>query len=274
VQLRSLLLLSLLLPAGCAKLARNIEYAPHNHWPVPHTSLAPPQDIRVTTQDGLTLKGKEWVGDKDSHQTIIFFYGRLSDLNAAMGHMLPFAEQGAHVICASYRGFDGNAGRPSLKGLRLDGQAFVNYAHAQDPQAHIILIGHSLGGAVALNTAAHNPSIEAVVTFDTFARIGDMLGGFARLTAPDKWDNIAGVKQLKMPLILIHAKRDPYVPFAQALKLLPQATGKVLLLTIDQRAHFPQKSGIEAWLLRALPCYAHDASCSLPDLPKGWLRLP
>lgn len=58
----------------------------------------------------------------------------------------------------AYRGYSESEGKPSEAGIKKDGIAILDYAFARGDldSTKIIVMGRSLGGAVAIYTAAHS----------------------------------------------------------------------------------------------------------------------
>ena len=94
------------------------------------------------------------------------------------------------------------------------------------PGAKIYLFGHSLGGAVALEMAARH-EVAGVATLGTFARLKDQAPAIARGILPDRYDNVAAIRRVSEPVLLLHGTEDDVVPIAageELAKAAPNAT--------------------------------------------------
>ncbi|KAF8166178.1 alpha/beta-hydrolase [Pholiota molesta] len=157
-------------------------------------------NVILTTKDSVELhcyliKNNEEEEVKRSRGTFIMFHG-----NAMFkSNLLPYAYDAfsAHfnVLAVEYRGYPGNKGRPSEKGLRLDAQAALDYILA-DPilsTKPVIAFGQSMGGAVAIALTSRNvPKIRALVRWNSRRRIG---------TLPSE-----------LPVLMLSGLRDTVVP--------------------------------------------------------------
>ena len=108
--------------------------------------------------------------------TVLVFNGNAGNRSyrAALGRRL--AEAGFHVCLFDYRGYGGNPGAPSERGLLLDARA-VHAAVADredvDPE-RIILLGESLGTGVAVALAGEAGPLALVLRspFTSMADVG------------------------------------------------------------------------------------------------------
>lgn len=149
-----------------------------------------------------------------------------------------------------------------------------------------LLVGHSLGGAATLASAAYIPGVRAVATVaapytvtevkrhftaqrEQIEREGEadvMLAGrpmcisrdFARDL--DRHDIARSVAELGVPLLLVHAPGDREVPYADAEKLYAAAREPKKLIAIDGANHLLTRRGsatrageiIGAWAVQHL----------------------
>ena len=105
----------------------------------------------------------------DVHPTAILFHGFPGyEQNLDLAQAL--RRSGYNVLAVHYRGSWGIKGEFSFTHVIEDGDAQVEWlsspgiaARYRIDTARIILIGHSMGGFVALSAAAHNPKVRAAV---------------------------------------------------------------------------------------------------------------
>jgi len=129
-----------------------------------------------------------------AHSTVILLHGfpgneRNLDLAQAI------RRDGWNVLFFDYRGSWGTSGRFSFNNSMQDTEAAIAYlrnpANAVrlrvDP-AKIVLIGHSMGGMIAANIGAHDPSIRAIGMISA----ANMAGRFLAAGKPD--DSPANIK--------------------------------------------------------------------------------
>ena len=185
-------------------------------YPAPREALslaglpAQAQLVSVTTSDGLELNGITVAGRNDM-PTLLFFHGNSSSAADAVQWMAPAIAAGFGVMAAEYRGYSGNPGRPTARGLASDADAFLSLARKSG--GPVWIVGHSLGGGVALNLASRQPA-SAVVTIGTFTRLRDMTSGLARAVVPDDYRNRDIVGGLTIPYYVVHGLVDDVVPLS------------------------------------------------------------
>lgn len=136
-----------------------------------------------------------------------------------------------------------------------------------------VLIGSSLGGAVALIAAAQAP--ERVDAVATIAALGDAALFTSQLTAQevDRWrregrrrwregwlkstfladletiDILGSVRRINKPLLLMHGTADDVVPFEHAERIAAAAAGDVRLEAFPDVTHrFEEPGALEALL--------------------------
>jgi pimeloyl-ACP methyl ester carboxylesterase len=107
-------------------------------------------------------------GGPTPHPTVILLHGfpgneRNLDLAQAI------RRAGYNVLFFDYRGSWGTSGSFSFNNCMQDTEAAIAYlrdpanaAHLHTDPTNIVLIGHSMGGMIAANIGAHDPSIRAI----------------------------------------------------------------------------------------------------------------
>jgi len=132
------------------------------------------------------------------------------------------------VLAIAYRGYSGNDGKPSEKGLKSDVEALIQYIQSsglkeKHASAGVFLIGRSLGGAVAghaLHKLADKPYFfDGVVFENTFTSISSMVDHifyfvsfFKWLILDIDWDTLSVVSEASVPMLFVSGDEDEIVP--------------------------------------------------------------
>jgi fermentation-respiration switch protein FrsA (DUF1100 family) len=120
----------------------------------PHELNLRYRDIYFHTEDGERLHG--WFFPlKEEFPLILFCHGNAGNVSHRLENIGPLLEQRLQVFIFDYRGYGKSSGRPSEKGLYLDGLAAYDYLTNEEriPPTNIIPFGRSLGAAVAIEIA-------------------------------------------------------------------------------------------------------------------------
>ncbi|KAI8901869.1 Alpha/Beta hydrolase protein [Globomyces pollinis-pini] len=193
------------------------------------------EDVTITTSDNVKIKAyliKSRTGNKTgplSNTTILYFHGQAGNI----GHRLPIAKAlqmylTCNVLMVSYRGYGASEGSANEKGLRLDGEAAMEYIleHQHLKKSKIIVYGQSLGGAVALHVASKNQGkIHALMIENTFLSVPKVLPNAVPLLAPltflcsSVWDSEKLIGSIDLPILFLSGDSDQIVPNSHMKKL-------------------------------------------------------
>lgn len=238
---------------ACAGTIRDRIYRPAGAqaaptWPVGQE----PQTITVNTADGLALQGLWWPPRDGNRDIIVYFHGNGGSLLRDAPRALPLAARGQGLLMTSYRGYSGHAGRPSETGLRRDAAAYTDWARdrARATGGRVFLFGHSLGGALALGEAAR-ADVAGVATLGTFTRISDLAPALVRFAMPDRFDNLALMPRITVPVRLYHGTVDGTVPFAHGEQLVRAGADNVRLIPLEAAGHHADMDRVAASVLNA-----------------------
>lgn len=235
--------------------------------------------VRFRSHDGLRLGGWFIPGREPQRGTLVFCHGHAGSLDSDLRYVPAFQQRGFNVLQFDFRAHGRSEGQQVSMGYyeRLDLLAAVEYAQARG-FAQVGVLGFSMGGAVAISTAARSSAIAAVVSDGGFARIRPTLQAglrqrgvplwLAKIVAP--WTlRIAGwrlgcvlaeadpVRWVHLisprPILFIHAGRDRYVDLAE-IETLHAAAGNSKALWIVQEAEHRQidEARPEEYLARIL----------------------
>lgn len=252
--------------AGCVNPVGRSLYQPAPLAATPTWIGRTPRLVDAVAADGVHLQGWFWPPETPGGAVLIYVPGRAGNRDIAAKAAQAFARGGRGVLVASYRGYGDNPGVPDERGLYQDGRAFVDLAERLVPDGKRFVFGDGLGAAVALRVAAdasRGTDIDGVVTlgaFDSFARF---VPGVTRTFYADAFDNVAAIRRVTVPVLLMHGRKDEVVPFAAAERLRAAAGGKALVVPIDGEAyHSFDLSHIAPVVWRALDQIAADGAAA------------
>lgn len=258
---------------GCASLSRDILYSPHSKPATVQWMRDAPQTVTVTTSDKLRLTGYYWPGAPADPDIFLVFHGRNWNADKSAEFAQHLVGAGNAVLVASYRGFARNPGHPSETGLLRDAAAFLADARARvGEHARIWLVGHSLGSAVALQAAAHDPHVEGVIAMSTFVRIAAAAPKISRAFIPDRWNNLDALKALHVPVIFVQGGLDRLIPPGSGDALFAAYPGPSSLVVGETSRHNPDMALLAPWLNRLIAALARRPSSDLPTPPDGWIE--
>jgi uncharacterized protein len=181
------------------------------------------EQVELRTMDGETITG--WfVAVTEPVATVLFLHGNAGNMGHRLEDVAALKLAGFSVLIIDYRGYGRSTGSPSEEGIYRDTRAAWEYlvGERRVPAERIVLLGESLGSAAALNLALHlrnagSPPPLAIVLVGAFTSALDMgLHHFPFL--PVRWilrqhlDNLSAVRELDVPLLVIHGQHDVVAP--------------------------------------------------------------
>jgi fermentation-respiration switch protein FrsA (DUF1100 family) len=108
------------------------------------------------------------------------------------------------------------------------------------PETQVVLMGRSLGGAVAVQLAGEMPP-RALILQSTFSSLKDVAAhhypALAWLAPADKLNCVARISRYKGPLLQSHGDADRTVPYALGRKLFEAAREPKRFITIPKGDH-------------------------------------
>jgi hypothetical protein len=213
----------LLLLAGCRLVSLDgLIFFPERGAPAPPAGIA---ERWLTAADGVRLHA--WfIPAPDGAPALVWSHGNGGNVAGRVGVLLALATRGIGVLAYDYRGYGLSEGRPSEAGVYRDAEAAYDQLRADGaPASRIVAFGESLGGAVSIHLATRRPC-AAVAVVSSFTRLRDVArhhyGVLAQL-AGDRFDSLARVPGLSVPILVAHGEQDELVPFALGERLFAAA---------------------------------------------------
>ena len=104
-------------------------------------------------------------------------------------------------------------------------------------------MGHSLGGAIAVDLASRHPEASGLVLEATFTSVQDMVShsswGFlpVALILTQKFDALSKIGEVKVPVVVAHGTRDSIVPFEMGEQLFNAAHEPKRFIRVEGAGH-------------------------------------
>ena len=180
--------------------------------------------IKISTSDNIKLLG--WYHEKNlqDYKTLIYFHGNAGSLENRIHKLNHFQDMNINFLIVAWRGFSGNNGKPSEKGLYEDGKSTIDWIKKKGvEEKNLILYGESLGTGVATHLA-QNRSFAGVILETPFTSMTDAAKKFypyipIDLLLKDKFENYKKIKKINSPLLVMHGEVDQIVPFSMGKKI-------------------------------------------------------
>jgi fermentation-respiration switch protein FrsA (DUF1100 family) len=190
------------------------------------------EDAEFTAADGTPLHG--WYVPCDQPRaTVLLCHGNAGNVtDRADWVKLLQQELRVSVLVFDYRGYGKSEGRPHEKGIIADGRAARAWLAEREgiDETDIVLLGRSLGGAVAVALAAEKPP-RGLVLESTFSSMTDVAANLfpflpIRLLLRNRFDSLSRIQDYEGPLLVSHSKVDEVIPYKFGKRLYDGAPSK------------------------------------------------
>jgi uncharacterized protein len=218
---------------------RSLLYPANQYRPAPAEMRVPElQVVTLRTRDGLDLLA--WYGAaRDGKATVVSFHGNgdFIGANAAFARLL--LDRGYGVLLTSYRGYSGNPGAPTEAGLYDDGRAAMDFLESRG--AVIVLHGFSLGSAVAVQMAVERKVAGMILDAPFTAAVDVAASAYpfvpVHLLMRDRFDSLAKIGAINVPVLVTHGTHDEVVPAAQFDRIYEAIQGPKMRVAVDGATH-------------------------------------
>lgn len=222
-----------------------------------------PQDIYVTSRDGLKLHGF-WIPAENPRGTILLAHGYRSTMLVDFGMVLDmYHKEGMNLLLPEQRCHGQSEGKYITFGVKesQDMLCWIEYHNRQLSQCSVVVSGLSMGastvmymldGLLPANVKAaicdcgftspaaiigkiftetvHLPACIFIRAADLFARI------FAGFSLYEK-DSRKSLTQNKLPILIVHGKADDFVPYSMSEEAFAACAGEKYLILAEDAAH-------------------------------------
>jgi uncharacterized protein len=211
-----------------AGLQRRLIYFP-SPGPVPPAAAVSPtaRDVVIETDDEIRLAA--WYFPvPDAGTAVLVCNGNGGDRFGRAPLAVALNRIGHSVLLFDYRGYGGNPGEPSERGLAADARAARGWLAAQPAVDKIAYFGESLGAAVAVGLAAVEQPPVALVLRSPFTSLPDVAAVHypflpARRLLVDRYPSIDRIGSVRAPVLVVAGDRDDVVPEHLSSRLYDEA---------------------------------------------------
>lgn len=200
-------------------------------------------DAWFTSEDGTRLHG--WYCPRENPRAVVLYlHGNSGNLSHRADLLRDLQQRHRlSVFIFDYRGYGRSEGQPDENGILQDARAARNWlaARAGIDQSQIVLMGRSLGGAVAVDLAAKEGA-RGLILQSTFTSLPDVaaskpvIGSLASLMH-GQLNSIDKIAAYRGPLLHSHGDADSIIPYDHGRKLFAAANQPKRFVTIPGRDH-------------------------------------
>ena len=203
---------------------RNLLYYPTENNYSGDQILVSIEKVKINTQDSIELMS--WYHNKNvnNYKTILFLHGNAGSLENRIHKINHFKDMNVNFLLVAWRGFSGNKGTPTEKGLYEDAESAVRWLKSKGVRENnIIVYGESLGTGVATEIA-QNKNFAGIILESPFTSMIDAGKDKypylpVRLLLKDRYESNKKIKNINSPILIMHGKVDNIVPFHMGKKM-------------------------------------------------------
>jgi pimeloyl-ACP methyl ester carboxylesterase len=228
--------------------------------------VAPPAGCADVTYAGagVTLRGWDCRPAGQRRATLVFLHGIGDNRSSVSGAIGRFIARGIEVIAYDSRAHGQSTGDACTYGYweKRDLRSVIDAAAAE----RVVLVGTSLGAAVALQEAADDPRVIGIVAAEVFSDLRTV----ARERAPrfltdgmirrafsiaeasaafrvDEASPVEAARRITAPVLLIHGSRDTETTPDHSQRVLAALRAQKELLLVDGAAHNESLQPAATW---------------------------
>ncbi|MBL1176520.1 alpha/beta hydrolase [Pantanalinema sp. GBBB05] len=200
-------------------------------------------------QEKFALLPNEPINILTTPKTMLYLCGvgrNMGDYNY-LARVSAFRQLGFSVFVFDYRGYGLSQGSfPHELQVYEDSQAAWNYLRdvRRIPAKQIVIYGESLGGAIAIDLAIKHPNAGGLIMQSSFTAMAEVIQHRKvlqlfpiNLLLTEKFNSLAKIRSLHIPVLFLHGQADSVVPFAMSQQLYDAASEPKQLFLIPDADH-------------------------------------
>ncbi len=199
-------------------------------------------DVYFESADGTRIHS--WYCETESPVAhILFLHGNAGNLSGRSRFLKKLQEEHhVSVLCVDYRGYGRSEGKATAEGAIADAKAarkeFAKLANIKEQD--VVLMGRSLGGAIAIQLAA-DLKPKGLIVESSFSSLKSVakhhFPKLAWLVPEEKLNSEATIKNCTAPVLISHGDRDQVIPDKFGKALFAAANEPKRFVTIPGAGH-------------------------------------
>lgn len=199
------------------------------------------QTLALKSGDGQTIAA--WYQPPVAGKPLfLLFHGNGGTLSIRADLLKHLSDDGSGFLAIDYDGYGGSTGSPSEHAFLADGEAAYAEARAlgYGPE-RIVIVGESIGTAVAVEVASRNPARALVLdaAFSSAMAIAEARYPIfpIALLMRDPFDSLSRIGKVAMPKLFLHGADDRVVPIGYDRKLFAAAPEPKTFVVVPGAGH-------------------------------------
>lgn len=204
----------------------------------------PPPASYSRTNELIQLQAKNgeritalYLANPESQYTILYSHGNAEDIGQTTFHLQQLREVGFSVLVYDYPGYGTSTGKPTVKGAyRAINAAYTHLTRDLNiPPHQIIVYGRSVGGGPSVDLASRQP-VGGLILESSFVSIFRVVTRVPMFPF-DKFPNLANIRKVNCPVLIMHGDRDRVIPFWHGEKLYAKANEPKMSFWVEGADH-------------------------------------
>jgi pimeloyl-ACP methyl ester carboxylesterase len=236
-------------------------------YPAPPTRAAPfvpgAKLERISGESGSTVHAL-YREPSPGAPVVVHFHGNGETLGDQRHLIQTLALGGLGVFAVEYPGYGlSHAETPSEESLYAAAEAALSYLQRERgiPRERIVLQGQSLGTGVAVEMAArgHGNKLVLLSPFTTMAEAAQRVLPIVptALLLRDRYANLAKVKAIRIPSLVVHGTQDGLIPFSMGQRV-SEALPRSRLVEVEGAGHNDLFSSSAVSVLDEIVAFARE----------------
>jgi hypothetical protein len=227
---------------ACEPLINSVAFHPDTKNVIASNQLpSGVKEIGIETGDGILIQSY-YIPSERSDKLMIYFHGNAGNIGHRLPGLMKLNDFGLNVLGVSYRGYGKSQGKPSEKGIYMDGEAA--FAHATGvlgfPPEKVFIFGRSIGTAVAIHVSQrkHIGGLVLVTPLTSGADLAKASGlKLLSFLAGDAFNNIGKIGLVTCPVLVVHGSQDRTIPVSMGRAIYDNITSSKQFVEIAGANH-------------------------------------